>query len=29
MIFREDLNREQSIGESDPEHSGATFELVN
>jgi hypothetical protein len=29
MIFPEDLNREQSIGERDPEHSGATFEWVN
>ena len=29
MIFPEDLNWEQSIGECDPEHSGATFEWVN
>ena len=29
MIFPEDLNREPSIGEGDPEQSGLTFEWVN
>jgi hypothetical protein len=29
MKLPEDLNRELSIGECDPEHSGATFEWVN
>jgi site-specific recombinase XerD len=29
MIFPEDLNREQSIGEQEPEQSGITFESVN
>jgi hypothetical protein len=29
MIFLEDLNRERSIGERDPDQSGVTFEWVN